>query len=284
MFLFRYFQSRCLGFVRWFACSVTEGVSFQVGVHSHPSRAAGTTDAHRRAFLRWRSFASSKDEIQVFPARTEHVALYLQHVLDTTQSPSAVDSAIYGIQWAHNLAGIPSPTDSPIVNSISRAAKKLIGTRLVNKKEPISAEMIRKLVEASDLDNLLELRNVCIFLLAFAGFFRIEEVLHIKYGDIHFHNGYVAINLDISKADQLRKGNQVVISEGSNDYTCPVKIFKRYLCQLERFPVDATHYVFRALSKTKSGHSLDFIPVLEIILRLALRILFPILHCLVLIL
>ena len=40
------------------------------------------------------------------------------------------------------------------------------------------------------------------------------------------------------------------------NYTCPVKIFKRYLCQLERFPVDVTHYVFRALSKTKSGHSL----------------------------
>ena len=115
------------------------------------------------------------------------MALYLQHVPDTTQSPSAVDSAIYGIQWAHNLAGIPSPTDSPIVHSISKAAKKLIGTRLVNKKELISAEMIRKLVEASDFDNLLELRNVCIFLLAFAGSFRIEEVLYIKYGDIHFH-------------------------------------------------------------------------------------------------
>ena len=28
------------------------------------------------------------------------------------------------------------------------------------------------------------------------------------------------------------------------------------MCQLERFPVDVTHYVFRALSKTKSGHSL----------------------------
>ena len=101
------------------------------------SRAARTIDAYRRAFLRWRSFASSKDEIQVFPARTEHMALYLQHVPDTIQSPSAVDSAIYGIQWAHNLAGIPSPTDSPIVHSISKAAKKLIGTRLVNKKELI---------------------------------------------------------------------------------------------------------------------------------------------------
>ena len=145
------------------------------------SRASGTTDAYRRAFQRWKSFASSKDQMHVFPARTEHVALYLQGVLDTTNCHSAVDFAIYGIQWANNLAGISSPTDSPIIHSISRAAKKLIGTRLVNKKEPISPEMIRKLVEDSDLVNLLELRNVCIFLLAFAGFFRIEEVLHIKY-------------------------------------------------------------------------------------------------------
>jgi len=60
-------------------------------------------------FKRWKSFASSKDEIKVFPTSAEHVALYLQHVLDTTNSHSAVNSAIYGIQWAHNLAGIPSP-------------------------------------------------------------------------------------------------------------------------------------------------------------------------------
>ena len=37
--------------------------------------------------------------------------------------------------------------------------------------------MIRKLVDISNLDNLLELRNVCVFLLAYAGFFRIEEAL-----------------------------------------------------------------------------------------------------------
>lgn len=63
------------------------------------SRAPGTTDAHRRAFTRWKNFASFLDEIQVFPARTEHVALYLQHLLDTTHSHSAVDSAIYGTIW-----------------------------------------------------------------------------------------------------------------------------------------------------------------------------------------
>ena len=52
---------------------------------------------------------------------------------------------------------------------------------------------------------------MCIFPLAYARFFKIEAVLHIKYGDISFHRGYVIINLEVSKTDQLRKGNQVVI-------------------------------------------------------------------------
>ncbi|XP_068716373.1 uncharacterized protein [Montipora foliosa] len=69
------------------------------------SRAPGTTDAYRRSFARWKKFAISKSEFQHFPAKTEHVALYLQHLIDTTHSQSAVDSAIYAIQWAHAMAG-----------------------------------------------------------------------------------------------------------------------------------------------------------------------------------
>ena len=55
-----------------------------------------------------------------------------------------------------------------------------MGYGLRNVKEPISSDMIRKLFYISNLDNLPEQRKVCIFLLAFAGFLRIEEVLHIK--------------------------------------------------------------------------------------------------------
>ena len=98
------------------------------------SGAPGTTDAYRRAFTRWKNFVSSLDEVKVFPARTEHMTSYLQHLLDTTHSHSAVDSAIYGIQWAHNLAGIPSPTDSPVVHHVSRTAKRFIGTCLLTRK------------------------------------------------------------------------------------------------------------------------------------------------------
>ena len=105
-------------------------------------RAPETTEAHRRVFTRWKNYASSVDEIHAFSAKTEHVALYLQHLLDTTHSHCAVDSAIYGIQWAQNLAGLPSPTDSAIIHNVSSTAKRLIGARLINKKEPNLCDII----------------------------------------------------------------------------------------------------------------------------------------------
>ena len=134
------------------------------------SRAPGTTEAYRRAFPRWKEFASAKTEICAFPANLEHVALYLQHLLNTTYSHSAVDFAIYGIQWAHHLAGLPSPTDNLIIHAVSRAAKRIIGTRVHNKKQLVSSHMIRKLVEKSNLDNLIESLNVCV-LFWFIGWF-----------------------------------------------------------------------------------------------------------------
>ena len=98
---------------------------------------------------------------------------------------------------------------------------------------------------------MLELRNVCIVVLAYSGFFRIEEILQVRYGDFHVHTGYVTINIERSKTDrdQLRKGSEVLISEGLSKDTCPVTILRRYISEVERLPVEADHFVFRALSK-----------------------------------
>lgn len=83
------------------------------------------------------------------------------------------------------MAGLPSPTDDPIIHNVSRAAMRIIGTRVY--KSP--ADVIGKLVEKSKLGNLLELRNMCVFILAFAGFFRIEE-------ELSFHSDHLTINFD----------------------------------------------------------------------------------------
>ena len=68
-----------------------------------------------------------------------------------------------------------------------------------------------------------------------AGFFRIEDIPHLKYGDISFHSNHVTINVDRSKIDQLRKGSKVVISKSTTIVTCPVKVLRRFWVRLKSF-------------------------------------------------
>ena len=97
---------------------------------------------------------------------------------------------------------------------------------------------------------------MCIFVLVFVGFFRINAVLQIKYGDVCFRGGYVAIDVTSSKTDQLRKGSEVVTDSGASVDTCPVNILRRYLTEVERYPIDSSHFIFRPLSKCRAGHKL----------------------------
>ena len=166
---------------------------------------------------------------------------------------SVVDSAVYAIQWTYSLSGLPFPVDIPIIHDISKAAKKMNGAHVVNRKQAVTADMIGTLVSASNLSNLLELRNVCIFVLAFAGIFMINEVLNIKYRDVRFRSDYVAIDVTGSKTDQLRKGSEIVIASGLSVDTCPVYLTVR---DVERYPIDSGHCIFRPLSKCRAGHKL----------------------------
>ena len=77
-------------------------------------------------------------------------------------------------------------------------------------KEPISATLIHDIINKSDLDNPVELRNVAMYVLSFAGFFKFDDVSRIRRSDIPFEEGFMVIKVLKSMNDQLRKGGEVV--------------------------------------------------------------------------
>ena len=178
--------------------------------------------AYSRAFRKWKQFALDKLDGNAFPASPFYVALYLQHLIEETHSPSA---AFYGLKWAHDVAGIPSPTDDPIVEAVRSASKRVLGTRALCRKEPISPTLIHCIVHNSDLENPIVLRNVTMYVLSFAGFFRFDDVSRIRRSDISFKEGFMVIKVLKSKKDQLRKGDEVVVSQLSSA-ACPVGLIR----------------------------------------------------------
>ena len=93
------------------------------------------------------------------------------------------------------MAGVPSPTVNSVVENVRSAAKRILGSAAVNRKEPISSNLIRKIVSQANLDNPVDLCNVTIYVLCFTRFFRVDVIFRVRRSDISFHEGFMVIQV-----------------------------------------------------------------------------------------
>jgi len=71
--------------------------------------------------------------LTAFPAEAIHVALYLQYLAEAKNSKAAVEEAVNGLARAHLLAGVPSPTDLPIVRSTLGDLRRKLAKPVIKK-------------------------------------------------------------------------------------------------------------------------------------------------------
>ena len=140
-----------------------------------PSRCLGakadsTTERYSRSFDKFRLWAASYKEISVLPSNFLSVAIYLEFLLQSNSSYPALEAALYGIRWAHNLYEFSDPCDSNLVKGILESAKRSL-SRPVVKKEPVTPDMIFKICQkfASVYASLSDLRTAAICVTAYGG-------------------------------------------------------------------------------------------------------------------
>lgn len=91
-------------------------------------------------------------------------------MLESTKSCSSVDIAFYAIKWAQEIAGTASPTDNHVVSRVLEAVKRILGDGRPNWKESITTDVLKDIVIGVDLSNILDLRNVYLYVLTCAFF------------------------------------------------------------------------------------------------------------------
>ena len=136
------------------------------------AKADSTTERYSRAFDKFRLWVASY-EISVLPSNYLSVAIYLEFLLQSNSLYLALEAALYGIRWAHNLYGFSDPCDSNFVKCILESAKRSL-SRPVVKKEPVTPEMIHvvKICQkfASVSASMSDLHIAAICVTAYAGF------------------------------------------------------------------------------------------------------------------
>ena len=113
----------------------------------------------------------------------------------------------------------------------------------------MEVKYLKELAHKSDFDDLVQLRNLAMYILSFAGFLRSSEICQLRSHDITFNGGYISILIQESKTDQLRDGQSVVIAESNTDI-CPVKLLKLYMHNA-KIQQNSSEFLFRPITSSQ---------------------------------
>uniref|UniRef100_A0A1X7VSD4 Uncharacterized protein n=1 Tax=Amphimedon queenslandica TaxID=400682 RepID=A0A1X7VSD4_AMPQE len=138
------------------------------------SRAGSTIRKYTGAFSRWKQRADDQSGIQSFPVVPLHFTLYLQHLSDQAQSRAAVEEAINAVSWVNQAMGLQPISQDPFVKTVAAGLQQALAKP--KKKEPVTAAMLRDLVDAAGLTpSLSSTRTIAMAVIAFAAFLRFDE-------------------------------------------------------------------------------------------------------------
>jgi hypothetical protein len=216
------------------------------------ARAPSTTAQYKASWIKWLNW-TLKLNVCNLPAEPKNVALFLVHVNNTTNSFSSVKLAYSAIAWKHSINGLVSPTGNPLVVEVISGLKRQLA-RPVCKKEPFSIGDMNNLYEQLIPGCLTDLRNTCMLLIAFYGFLRFEEMVHLLCCNVIVLADHAELHIEKSKCDQLRLGETVVIARFS--VNCPVGLLVRYLGRIQAEDTPK-HFLFRRVLFRKGLKFID---------------------------
>ena len=217
------------------------------------SRADNTTKKYWSCFELFHKFCKD-NKMESKPALPICVAMYITNMIDQDKSHSVISSSIYAIKWVHNLNDLSDPTESGMVKQLLEASKRL-RSKPVHKKDVVDSEILISLCNVyKNSSDIIELRDLSMIMLAYAGFMRISEVCKLKCNDVEFKDDHIVLRIVSSKTDVYRKGSEIVIAKGQTA-ACPYSILRRYV-EAANLSLESTSFIFKPAFRSKSLTSL----------------------------
>ena len=227
------------------------------------SRAESTNVKYKNAWLSWKKWEKAIMGSNCFPVSPFLLCLYLRDKVESCKSVAPIEAAFYGVRWAHEIAGVSSPTEHTTVKQVLEASKRVLG-KPVGGKQSLEVDIITKVAEKFNTAHasLCYLRTCFIFIIAFAGLMRCDEIIHVTRKHVNLLPDHMTIFCPKRKNDQRSRGHTIYFAR-SGKITCPVSITEKLLSKLSTNPDQ--HLVCR-LSSKGSGllHAISYSRVREI--------------------
>ena len=121
------------------------------------------------------------------PSHPATVCWYISSLVQQCVSNSVSDAVFHSINGYHNISLHPNPCEDNLDKLTYEGGKRLL-SRPVNKKEPISVDILEKIVDlcGKNFQNVSDLRICILCLMGFSGFFRCSELAEIRLRNLVF--------------------------------------------------------------------------------------------------
>ena len=136
------------------------------------SRATSTVSKYKRAFELWHRWCRDNGLCSL-PSSQEDIARYFVHMYNNKAPYSAIETALYAIKWHFDCSPMVflNPCDQKFLKLLVDGLKRILA-KPVKQKEPITTEMLQKVIEKfGGTDNLMHIRMCTLLLVTYAGFF-----------------------------------------------------------------------------------------------------------------
>lgn len=186
-------------------------------------------DNTRRAYARqWDLFATwcAEHGRTALPATAETLAEYVGHLVDANLAPTTVQQAVAAIRTAHRAVGYRDQPDTEGARLVLRGyrRKRAAGGRRAKQAPPVTIETLRAMVEASDPETSIGLRDRVVLVLGLAMMGRRSELAALELCDLTETPDGLEVLIRASKTDQDAEGAVVAIPHGQHPETDPVRL------------------------------------------------------------
>lgn len=178
---------------------------------------------------------------QPIPATPETVAEFLASQADDGVKPATLRRRVAAIKFAHQAAGLDSPTSSMTVSATLKGIFNRVGVK-PNRKAPATAPRLREMIQYCP-DSQIGLRDRAMLLLGFAGAFRRSELVALTVSDLEETPNGLRVTIRKSKTDQQGAGQTIAILRG--DVHCPIQALQTWL----QAAGISEGYLFRSIGK-----------------------------------
>ena len=213
------------------------------------SKAASTNKKYDGYFQKFEDWCKLYGFVPL-PAKVNTVCVFLSYLVGKKVSVALLHSYFYAINWKHNLSLLTNPCEDKLSKMILEGSKRILAVP-VKRKEPLSVEMLRKIVTFySSNSNLKSVRLCTLVILGFSGFLKYSEIADLRMKDIQIFKEHIQINIKCSKTDQYRQGQNIIIAKTGSDL-CPVSWVNKYIAVANLIP-ESEQYLFSPVKYIKS--------------------------------